>query len=593
MGYILTYFIILTFAITLTILLKKRIEEVIPISIVEIVFVIYIFGLFDKLKMAINVVLILSVIQLVIILIIILKKEKEVIHRFLTPGLFVYSLLFGTSVLIHKDRIFENYDEFNHWGVIVKNMFLYHTFGTGEQSVVIFNEYPPFTAIFQYLFLMIQKVYREDTIIIAQNILYFSVVIPMTKNINWNKSLSKLLLILPIIIFLPIAFYENFYVDILVDGIIGIMFAYVMFCAFEREDTKFKYLKIFVGEVMLILTKTSSIALAIFSIFVILIEKLVVYKKDKQKAKQEVKALLIVFILMMAIVSMWYIKVNQAQKRWDFGQIVETDFEKEDMSSQIKNSFIRRIFFEEEITLRKFTVFSVILLLICLQISCIKNRKDKQFLYYSIGMLVSVPIWIAGLLFMYLTIFDLEEAISLNCFERYVSTILLADVYFQMFILTQTQNKNWKQQTIIIVFILVALLPIKNLQEKYLDGKNYKVMSQMNRMIYTQLRNYQNKLKPTDKLLYIVGTKSNLEYLTLMNNYEIMPLKIKKSIKSNFYDVNSFKNIAKDYTHIFIYQIEREEKDKIKEAFENNEVQTDTLYKVENEENQITLKMER
>ncbi len=593
MGYILTYFIILTFAITLTILLKKRIEEVIPISIVEIVFVIYIFGLFDKLKMAINVVLILSVIQLVIILIIILKKEKEVIHRFLTPGLFVYSLLFGTSVLIHKDRIFENYDEFNHWGVIVKNMFLYHTFGTGEQSVVIFNEYPPFTAIFQYLFLMIQKVYREDTIIIAQNILYFSVVIPMTKNINWNKSLSKLLLILPIIIFLPIAFYENFYVDILVDGIIGIMFAYVMFCAFEREDTKFKYLKIFVGEVMLILTKTSSIALAIFSIFVILIEKLVVYKKDKQKAKQEVKALLIVFILMMAIVSMWYIKVNQAQKRWDFGQIVETDFEKEDMSSQIKNSFIRRIFFEEEITLRKFTVFSVILLLICLQISCIKNRKDKQFLYYSIGMLVSVPIWIAGLLFMYLTIFDLEEAISLNCFERYVSTILLADVYFQMFILTQTQNKNWKQQTIIIVFILVALLPIKNLQEKYLDGKNYKVMSQMNRMIYTQLRNYQNKLKPTDKLLYIVGTKSNLEYLTLMNNYEIMPLKIKKSIKSNFYDVNSFKNIAKDYTHIFIYQIEIEEKDKIKEAFENNEVQTDILYKVENKNDQITLKLER
>ena len=593
MGYILTYFIILTFAITLTILLKKRIEEVIPISIVEIVFVIYIFGLFDKLKMAINVVLILSVIQLVIILIIILKKEKEVIHRFLTPGLFVYSLLFGTSVLIHKDRIFENYDEFNHWGVIVKNMFLYHTFGTGEQSVVIFNEYPPFTAIFQYLFLMIQKVYREDTIIIAQNILYFSVVIPMTKNINWNKSLSKLLLILPIIIFLPIAFYENFYVDILVDGIIGIMFAYVMFCAFEREDTKFKYLKIFVGEVMLILTKTSSIALAIFSIFVILIEKLVVYKKDKQKAKQEVKALLIVFILMMTIVSMWYIKVNQAQKRWDFGQIVETDFEKEDMSSQIKNSFIRRIFFEEEITLRKFTVFSVILLLICLQISCIKNRKDKQFLYYSIGMLVSVPIWIAGLLFMYLTIFDLEEAISLNCFERYVSTILLADVYFQMFILTQTQNKNWKQQTIIIVFILVALLPIKNLQEKYLDGKNYKVMSQMNRMIYTQLRNYQNKLKPTDKLLYIVGTKSNLEYLTLMNNYEIMPLKIKKSIKSNFYDVNSFKNIAKDYTHIFIYQIEIEEKDKIKEAFENNEVQTDILYKVENKNDQITLKLER
>ena len=41
MGYLIIYFIISIYAITLTILLKKRIEEVIPISIVEIIFVVF------------------------------------------------------------------------------------------------------------------------------------------------------------------------------------------------------------------------------------------------------------------------------------------------------------------------------------------------------------------------------------------------------------------------------------------------------------------------------------------------------------------------------------------------------------------------
>ena len=66
-------------------------------------------------------------------------------------------------------------------------MFLYNCFGTNEQSVVRFNEYPPFTALFQYLFLGISKVYREDIIITAQNILYFSIILPIIKNVKWKK----------------------------------------------------------------------------------------------------------------------------------------------------------------------------------------------------------------------------------------------------------------------------------------------------------------------------------------------------------------------------------------------------------------------
>ena len=154
-------------------------------------------------------------------------------------------------------------------------MFIYDTYGTNIESVVQFNEYPPFTAIFQYLFLKINEVYKEDIIIVAQNMLYLSIVIPITKNINWDKSLKKLVTIVPIIIFIPMIFYKDFYLNILVDGILGIMFAYVIFSALEKENTIFKYIKILAGEIMLCLTKTSVIGLAVLLILIILIKLLI------------------------------------------------------------------------------------------------------------------------------------------------------------------------------------------------------------------------------------------------------------------------------------------------------------------------------
>ena len=198
---------------------------------------------------------ILVAIQLISILVMmwykVRKKEiepiKEAIKRIVTPGLFVYMALFAVNVIINQGRILEDYDEFNHWGLIVKNMFLYNTYGTNAESVVLFNEYPPFTAIFQYFFLSIQKIYQEDTLIIAQNVLYLSIIIPITRTITWRTNLKKLWMIIPIIVFLPMIFYENFFLEILVDGLLGIMFAYLIFAAFDKEeDLKFKMLKIFI-----------------------------------------------------------------------------------------------------------------------------------------------------------------------------------------------------------------------------------------------------------------------------------------------------------------------------------------------------------
>ena len=585
MGYLLVFAIILTYAITLAIVLNKRIEKVIPISIVEIVTIIFLTGLLDNLQLGVFIVELLTIIQLLFILIIVIRKYKDnsigdLVKSVLTPGLLIYTILYVLAIVINKDRIFEDYDEFNHWAVIVKNMFMYNTYGTNPETIVRFNEYPPFTAVFQYIFLALQKAYREDTIIIAQNILYFSIIIPVTQNIKWNKTLKRLVTIVPIIIFLPMIFYKNFYLDILVDAILGIMFAYTIFAAFGKEELKFKFFKILAGEIMLCLTKTSGIGLALLAMIIIFIKIIIDKKENKSIFKKQICAIITLMLIVITLTSIWYLKVNNAQKRWDFSQYVETENKTIDDKKEIAQNFASEIFTRQDLIDGRFTVFNIVLVLIAFQILSIQNIKEKGYKYYSWAMLISIPIYLILLLITYMTIFNLSEAQRLTCFDRYSSTILLAYITFQLFVMSKLEIKESRGRALLIIAIILALLPKENIESKYIYGENYIKTAQINREIYTEFVNYKEKLKPTDKILFIVSIKDNEEYMASMNRYELMPIKIGKTMVGRFKTQQAFEDIVKEYTHIYIYRIEEEQKEKIKNFFKYHYIQRDTLYKV-------------
>lgn len=595
MSYCIIFSILITFATTLTITFKKRIEETMPISTVCIILIIFLAGLLDNLKIGAILVQILTIIQLIFILITILKKDKngikEILGRILTPGLLIYTVLFIVNVIINKGRIFEDYDEFNHWAVIIKNMFIYNTYGTNPETIVRFNEYPPFTAIFQYLFLAVQKVYREDTVIIAQNVLYLSIIIPITKNIKWNKSSLKILTAIPLIVFMPMLLYKNFFLNILVDGILGIMFAYTIYSAYKDDSKIFKSLKILSGEIMLCLTKTSGLGLAVLSLIIILVKIIIDRKKDKTEFKSNIKSLIVVCIITAVITSMWYIKVNNAEKRWDFSKYVETQ-ENQKSSSEILKNFVTAVFMRQDITAKKLTVFSVTVLLIGLQIYSIKKIKNKSFNYYAIAMLISIPIYLISLAITYMTIFEKMEGSMLTCFDRYTSTILLATLCFNAFALFDIKTK-FSIEFIVIASIIIALMPLDNIHIQYVRGKNYIRTSNTNRDIYTKIENYKDKLTADDKILYMAGDKANMEYLRAMNEYVMMPIRIKNMVSGNYESAEKFEKVIERYDYVFVYRTNQDTIDNIKACFEDEEIERDTLYKVVTSNEKVRLVSEQ
>lgn len=598
MGFFVVFTVIFCFAACLAIVLKKRVEQVIPVAVLAVILIIYVFGLLDNLRLGVEVVLILTAVGLAFLGMTVLKfdkknKLKELRGYILTSGLVIYIGLFALSIFINKDRILQNYDEFNHWAVIVKNMFMYNSYGTNGESIVAFNEYPPFTAIFQYLFLDINNVYREDIIIMAQNILYFSIMIPITKNIGWNKSFRKIFIILPLMIFVPMFFYENFYLDILVDAILGVMFAYTIYAAYDEKDVTFKYVQICTGIIMLALTKTSGIGLAVLALIIILIKVILNYKNDKKILKRELKLLAVITIIAIILTSIWYVKVNTAKKRWNFEQYIKSENLKPEEQKQVAKSFGMSVIFNQTITERKLTVFMTIIVFVCVQVYTIFIIKDKDFTYYSWAMMCSIPIYLIMLLITYVTIFIPMEAIQLTCFERYTCTILLAYAIFQMLVLSAREEKHFAKVVLVAITVIITLMPLSNITEKYIYAKNFKNTSKINRDIYTKFRKYANKIDVEDTVLYIMGPKANIEYQTALNNYVTMPITIDKAIVGNFSKIEELKKVAENYDYIFIYRMKEDTKEIVKTIFEDEKVSNDTLYRVVKNENTINLEKVR
>ena len=313
MEFIKLFLIIILISLSFRTLLKRRIEEVIPFTSLFMIIIIFICGLFNNLSLGVNIIKIITFIAMIFNLfhlkkVIKNKNIKEELKFILTPGFFIYTILFIFFCYLNRNFILEDYDEFNHWGLIIKNMFYYNGYGTVSNSRVTFNEYPPLTANFSYILLKLNNVFLEDRTLIGQNILYLSLIIPITSKINYKKSLKKLILSLVIILFVPMIFYKAFFYNLLVDGLMGILFGIGLYIIYQNdEDKNYKIMSFVLIITSLVLIKNTGLFLAVLLIIYYLFDLLFI-NKEKLKSK-EIKKLLLLLLIPLILIISWYIKI--------------------------------------------------------------------------------------------------------------------------------------------------------------------------------------------------------------------------------------------------------------------------------------------
>lgn len=600
MEFIVIFMIILILSMALSMLFHKNIEQTIPITVMGMTLMTYLLGLFNQLKAGIMILFFLTGMAFVYETIEIIQKgkqnkRKEITKKILTPGLVVYTILFIIFVWSNRNTIFTFYDEFNHWGLMTKNMYSNHTLNIQPDSLIKFNEYPPFTAIFQYLFLVVRNGYSESTIVIASNILYLSIMIPIFKNIKWKENLKMLILYVPVILFLPMLFYEDFHRLIIVDGFMGILWAYSLFIWYTEKQGKYRTVAVTLGVVSLALVKYSGIWLSILAILII-IGDCFLRRKQKQIQEEWKRIGIVIFTFLLFVVS-WQIKIQteKAHKEWNMQNMNLTSFQQEmtkESSLEIIKNYTNYLWQENVVTDKNVTVVGIFLLLMAYFIATYgtleEAEKKKRYRYYAIALMGSIIIYSGMLLLTYLLIIPKEESIYMVCFARYMNTILLGVSMFGMMLFLENHHQLKGKNLVISICLMLAIFPTVSITHQLFSEKNERLVELKERKSLMEILKYQNQMKKEDKIYYLTNVGDLQERKLKIARYIMMPIRIENSRI-----ITQMKGLEEElqkenYTHLYIEKIEEKLEEKLEQNFAID-IKEETMYQIKKEGEKMKL----
>ncbi len=594
MEFIKLFLIIILISLSFRTFLKRRIEEVIPFTSLFMIIIIFICGLFNNLSLGVNIIKIITFIAMIFNLfhlkkVIKNKNIKEELKLILTPGFFIYTILFIFFCYLNRNFILEDYDEFNHWGLIIKNMFYYNGYGTVSNSRVTFNEYPPLTANFSYILLKLNNVFLEDRTLIGQNILYLSLIIPITSKINYKKSLKKLILSLVIILFVPMIFYKAFFYNLLVDGLMGILFGIGLYIIYQNdEDKNYKIMSFVLIITSLVLIKNTGLFLAVLLIIYYLFDLLFI-NKEKLRSK-EIKKLLLLLLIPLILIISWYIKIylGKYTVEWKIDNInIE---EKVEDKEKIKEDFFDAFITKRQFTVKNISISFCIIFLIGYSLyifELIKNDSKKKYLSLIIFHSLVFLLFSLFLLWVYLNLFISVEARILSCYERYLSTLLISWLMLNSLILLQCEKLKFSS-VYIFTMLCLLFLPVDSLQERYFNKDEYIAKVFNEKSLYLTIGTHKNNISEKDRVLFI----SNLvnPFVVKMNRYEYFDINIVNT-NGDVRKREDFINLVTDNKcdFVYIFRVFKEVVDHYADLFPDQTVDEDTLYKVVRKKDKILL----
>jgi len=384
---------------------------------------------------------------------------------------FIFLIIFTILFLSTKSLKFYLWDEFSHWGIFVKELYLKNilpikNFCTGGP------QYIPGISLFGYFFLK-NLGYNEGYVYFAYLFFLLTEIITFIGR-SQKKIFLYLCLFIAIIVFL---FYLPIYfISLYADAAIGLLFGAGLIIGLNvksDDENKIILFFIFCG---LQLIKTWGLILAAILLLMKLHSVFFVKNNKTNKKMKNVLVYLICFCISVIIIQVpWLIHVNKISSEyigsaifnigeWEKSLDIVTEINKKDFFSGFINIFIngRQNFGLEE----NLAPLKIGILLLTIGIFSSNTKKDLQinimlFLLYLFDVVL--------LFFVYLFYFSKYEAINYASFERYLSEFILGWFLFQVSKLAEGEFKinkgNIYSVIKYILFIsLIVLCLISNIR---------------------------------------------------------------------------------------------------------------------------------
>jgi hypothetical protein len=551
-----TFFIVMAIvvaaAFSLSYLIRSSLLISIPTAIFGTTAVLYTFSLFNQLLLGFWVVLAVIALATLVSFVLLFKERDLVSHlkSLLSPGLAIFVFLALFSFLLTRGMQLSSWDEFSHWGTIVKATFLYDAVGPYNPVELNFRSYPPSLSLFEYFVTKLGGSWLEGNIFWAYQLIIWSLFTPFFAQLTWRRW-AQLLIVTPLAFIAPLAFFNSLNVT-LIDPLLGMLFGYALAIAYVGNVLQWRLaLHVGLAVFMLTLAKDAGTFMASLVVALYLVRLLAAKKINPEEWGWKR------FAILSSIPTLSLIVSNQS-----WAALVRARVEAPSFQSPIDiGAFLGALrgegpaYWQEILTtfgfgvsnypintdgavaipqLQLIVLFAVVLATFEWLVS---RRMGRKFGFASLGTVtIGAVAYTYGLLVLYLFRFGEYEAVRLASYERYLGTYWAGIALFLALVSiwlvagsssSQTANgAKVKTEGIAelvvagVVFVaLFALSPVQKLSEFFASPHAYS--SQVRAQFEPVLEQAkQAGIEPGDKVWIIAQHTTGFEYWVM--RYSLM-----------------------------------------------------------------------
>jgi hypothetical protein len=544
--------VLLAAAFSLSYLIRSSLLISLPTAVFAITAVLYIFGLLNLLLVGFWVVL--AVIAMATgVSLALLIREKELLSHFkslLSPGLAIFVSLALFSFLLTRGMQLSSWDEFSHWGTIVKATFLFDAVGPYNPVELGFRSYPPSLSLFEYFVTKLGGAWLEGNIFWAYQLIIWSLFTPFLAQLTWRRW-GQLIAVVPLVFIAPLAFFNSLNVT-LIDPLLGMLFGYALAIAYVGNILQWR-LALHVGLAIFMLTLAKDAGTFMAALVVVLyLSRLLAARKINPQEWNWKR-----FAILSSVPTLSLIFSNQS-----WAALVRARVEAPAFSNPIDiGAFFGALrgegppYWQEILSTFGFGLSNYpinndgalaipqlqLIVLFAWVLAgfewLVSRRMGRRFGVASLGTaIIGAIVYTYGLLILYLFRFGEYEAVRLASFERYLGTYWAGIALFVALVAIWLVAGSGSSQTAsgtkgksegvgelvvagVVVLLLFVLSPVQKLGEFFANPHGYssQVRAQFEPVL-EQAR--QAGIRPGDKVWIIAQHTTGFEYWVM--RYSLM-----------------------------------------------------------------------
>jgi hypothetical protein len=511
-------------------------------------------------------------------------KRKYSLKPLFHPSIIIFVLSLLGMMFYLKGLILTHYDNFSHWGLIVREMVMLGGLPDGS-TIVTFQNYPPGSAVFIFYFLEILG-NHESYALMAQSFLVIACLMPMFFFSSWRRPIVILLLISASFALLLIN-WGSFY-NLLVDIVLGLAaLASIVIAYYYRDDWKMQIIVNTPLLLLILLLKDSGKIFLLFNVILILSFIYTHHFHSKQLSKDKLKIIyksLLYLVLFPIFINYLWVKYTTKAYQTGYGAnkfAVTPSKVTENQKSQEFMENIAPMLWKASSNLdsnnfKALMIVNCIVILIWILIYVYKKQSSKLLIFSFLLSNGFYILYVASLYFMYVYLMPEAEAARIAGFTRYQSTIII----YSLGILMTAVINEWNNHLNRSLASKAAALFLMGSLFIYPFSGNFKVIAEKPETITStrwHVKTLFSKISSTGAInprvvYFSPDSKDDRGYLKYMVSYEQLSknYSITTGINSEE-ELKTFKESLKKSNYLVVLDSDEEFKDWFSRFIDNED----------------------